>query len=164
MVKKDHEFYELAKLRKYKIQEVTKEDFRKNISHRLMGISKASKKEVSFSILLRRQTKPSKYSDNWAWVEFKKNRSTAGWIYGKADFVAFETRNEYVIISSKVLLHFLNTSSKIRYDLPFVKEPRYARYKIQKDKNGRESTQVSFRDLKKLKGVQIWKKKNERSA
>jgi hypothetical protein len=158
MVKEDHEFYELAALRKYKIQEVSREDFKKNITHRLMGISKTSKKEVSFSILLRRQLKPSKYSDNWTWVEFKKNRRTAGWIYGEANFIAFETSKEYLIVSSKVLLHFLNTSPKIRYDLPFVSEPRNARYKIQRDERGRESTQVSFRDLRKLEGVQIWEK------
>lgn len=161
MVDSDNEFYNLAKLRKYKVLEVSADDRRDCVSHRLMGVS-ASGKEVTFTVFLRKQIRPSKYSDNWTWVEFwKKNNSRAkaqGWIYGKAHFVAFETTKSFIIVSSKSLLKFLNTSPKIRYDLPYVREPRNARYKILKDRDGRESTQVNLRDIKKLEGVKIWEK------
>jgi len=163
MVDADNVFYNLAKLRKYKTLDVTRDDRKNFISHRLRGIS-VSGKEVTFTIFLRKQFKPSKYSDNWTWVEFWSRRpkgsdkGRVGWIYGKANFVAFETTKSFIIVSSKSLLRFLNTSPKIRYDLPFVKEAKYARYKILRDKKGRESTQVNFRDIKKLEGTKIWSK------
>jgi len=161
MVDSDNEFYNLAKLRKYKILEVNRDDRKNCISHRLMGIS-ASGKEVKFTVFLRKQFRPSKYSDNWTWVEFWRKKTARnkipGWIYGKAHFIAFETTKCFVIISTKTLLKFLNTSSKIRYDLPYVSEAKHARYKILKGKDGRESTQINFRDIKKLEGVKIWQK------
>jgi len=163
MVDGDNVFNELAKLRKYKILKVTKEDRKKFISHRLKGIS-ATGKEVTFTIFLRKQFKPSKYSDNWTWVEFWNRRprgsdpGRVGWIYGKAHFIAFETTKSFIIVSSKTLMKFLNTSGKVRYDLPYVHEPKYARYKVLRDKKGRESTQINFRDVKKLEGVKIWDK------
>ena len=164
MVDSHDAFNYLAKLRKYKTLEVTRGDHINFISHRLKGISKDTKKEVTFTIFLRKQSRPSKYSDNWVWVEFwrkresRSDRAHPGWVYGKAHFIAFETTKSFIFVSSKELLRFLNTSPKIRYDLPLVAEPRNARYRILRDKNGRESTQINFRDIKKLKGVQIWNK------
>lgn len=163
MVDGDNVFYNLAKLRKYKTLDVTRDDRKNFISHRLKGIS-ASGKEVSFTVLLRKQFKPSKYSDNWTWVEFWSRRPRGsnpgreGWIYGKAHFIAFETTKSFIIVSSKTLLRFLNTSPKVRYDLPFVHEAKDARYRILRDRKGRESTQVNLRDVKKLDGAKIWNK------
>lgn len=159
----DDVFNDLAKRRKYKILPANKDDKINFITHRLKGISTKGK-EVAFTVLLRRQMNPSKYSDNWGWVEFWSKRPTersegrTGWLYGKAHFVAFETSKCFLIVSSKSLLHFLNTSSKVRYDLPFVNEPKYARYRILRDGRGRESTQVNYRDIKKINGVKIWNK------
>ncbi|MAG59318.1 hypothetical protein CMO96_00820 [Candidatus Woesebacteria bacterium] len=158
MVKNPNAFINLLESRKYKILDRHEDDRENCVTHHLQGVSKESRRDVKFTMLLRKQFSPSKYADNWMWLEFKKSFRQEGWLYGKANFIAFETRESFVIVSRKKLLQFVNASGKIRYDQPYVKEAKYAKYKILRDKNGRESTQINVRDLKKLEGTQMWSK------
>lgn len=46
--------------------------------------------------------------DEWVFVEFKNVRGNDGWLKGKADFIAFETNNSFVIVKRKKLLEYCN--------------------------------------------------------
>ena len=107
MVRNPNAFVNLLESRKYKILDRGRDDRENYVSHRLQGVSKESRKDVKFTILLRTQFKPSKYADNWMWLEFKKNFGQEGWLYGKANFIAFETRESFVIASRKKLLQWV---------------------------------------------------------
>lgn len=46
----------------------------------------------------------SEVSPNIHWIEFQNVRGNKGWIYGKADYIAFEIPNEFIMIDRQFLL------------------------------------------------------------
>lgn len=48
--------------------------------------------------------------DVWLWVEFKNVQGSKGWLYGKADLIAFELQDKYIIVRRKDLV---NLSEKV---------------------------------------------------
>ena len=59
-----------------------------------------SKKRVS--------RKTSDVQDDFVWVEFKTVRNTMGWLFGKADLIAFENQNGFKIVERKALVRLIN--------------------------------------------------------
>ena len=46
----------------------------------------------------------SEFSDDLVWIEFKNTSGNDGWLYGSADFIAFERENDFVIVPRKNLI------------------------------------------------------------
>lgn len=46
-------------------------------------------------------------TEDWHWVELKGNKGKGGWLYGNADYFAFETLNYWIIVEKKKLQIFL---------------------------------------------------------
>ena len=155
-------FPKLAELKNYKVAPASKELIKKGIDYHLKGVYKKPYREVNllFAVKRRKQKNPSKYLDRWTWIEFNKNSSEDGWIYGPAHFIAFERSHDYIIVNRKVLLDYISSSKcKVRWDLPFVKEPREAKYKIYHNaRSGAKITQILSKDIIKLPGAQVWSK------
>ena len=42
--------------------------------------------------------------DEWLFLEFKNVRGDNGWLYGKADFIAFEMKDKFTFINRKLLV------------------------------------------------------------
>ncbi|SVC84013.1 uncharacterized protein METZ01_LOCUS336867, partial [marine metagenome] len=128
----------------------------------MRGIYRDTNKEVNMLIAVKRKKspKPSKYLDRWTWIEFKGTGAVDGWLYGIAHFIAFERSNDYIVVSRKSLLQYINSSKcRIRWDLPFVPTPREAKYRIyQNPKTRCQITQILSKDITKLEGAQIWEK------
>jgi len=155
-------FLDLALDRGYKIEKSSREMSRKGIDFHMKGVYRAKNKEVHMLVAVKRKKspKPSKYLDRWTWVEFKGTGGVDGWIYGIAHFIAFERSHDYVVVSRKALLDYVNSAKcKIRWDLPFVSTPREAKYRIyQNPKTRCQITQILSKDIIKLEGAQVWKK------
>ena len=155
-------FLELALERGYLIEKSGQEMSRKGIDFHMKGVYKSKNKEVNMLVAVKRKKtpKPSKYLDRWTWVEFKGAGAVDGWLYGIAHFIAFERSSDYVIVSRKALLGFINSSKcRIRWDLPFVPIPKEAKYRIyQNPKTRCQISQILTKDILKLEGVQVWKK------
>ncbi|MBN86497.1 MAG: hypothetical protein CL885_03130 [Dehalococcoidia bacterium] len=155
-------FADLAERRGYKIEEPSQEMVKAGIDIILWGVYKDKKKEarIIFSVKRRKTKKISKYLDRWTWIEYKGSGGKDGWIYGPSHFIAFERSKDFVIISRKVLLEFINSNKcKVRWDLPFAKTPKEAKYRIfRHPSSGAQISQILTKDIMKLEGAQVWRK------
>lgn len=133
-----------------------------NVSHILTAKGKEGKPiQLRFDV---KKIKNKKQSQEWLWIEFKNSRGEKGWVHGDAHFVAFERKYDFIIVNRKELLQWLNSSKKIRYDLPFVNLAKKAKYKIYKrDGKKEEITQINAKDLQELKSYQLWEKRDAAS-
>lgn len=158
----DISFVELAEKRKYKIFPASKEQVKNGIDFEVGGVYKETNREVKmlFAVKRKKTKKKSRYLDRWTWIEYKNSSRKDGWIYGPAHFIAFERSNDFIIINRKVLLEFLNSSKcKVKWDMPFVKEPKDAKYRVyQNNTTGCQIAQILSKDLLGLEGSQVWKK------
>ena len=158
----DATFIELVKKRGYIVSDVDKSLSRKGIDFHVKGIYRKTNKEVNmlFALKRRKSKKKSKYLDRWTWIEYKKAGQGEGGIYGPVHFIAFERSNDFVIVSRKALLNFLNSGRcRVRWDMPFVSSPKEAKYRIfQNPQTGAQITQILTKEIIKLEGAQGWKK------
>tara|TARA_B100000676_G_C17529670_1_gene556997 strand:- start:104 stop:601 length:498 start_codon:yes stop_codon:yes gene_type:complete len=162
LVDLDSTFPELARKKGYIVKDVDKALSKNGIDFHVQGIYRKTKKEVNmlFAVKRRKSKKKSKYLDRWTWIEYKKAGKGDGWIYGPAHFIAFERSNDFVIVNRKVLLDFLHSGKcRVRWDMPFVKTPKEAKYRIfQNPRSGAQITQVLTKEIIKLEGAQVWPK------
>ncbi len=86
--------------------------------------------------------------DRLHWVEYRNVHGRTGWLFGKADLFAFETRSGFVIVERRALLTLVNQKVDHRER---VTKPEDAVYKIYERPNRRdETTLVPVEDLKKI--------------
>lgn len=64
--------------------------------------------------------------DEFTWIEFKGNKGRPGWIYGQADFIAFERQKDFVLVNRNVLLSFAEQKCDLSTS---VAAPELALYK-----------------------------------
>lgn len=86
--------------------------------------------KISVEVKSRKKIKRSdtNINDEYVWVEFKNVQGNRGWLYGKADCVAFERENDFLIVNRKLLARLcekLCDLTKINTD---VKLPLYTGY------------------------------------
>ena len=151
-------FEDLATQKGYSPKRAKRRDFN-NVSHLLTAKGKDGKPmQIRFDV---KKIKNKKQSQDWLWVEFKNAQGEDGWIHGESHFVAFERTYDFIVVNRKELLTMLSDGKKIRYDLPFVNLAKRAKYRIYKRAGTKEEiTQISVKDLKKLKSYQLWEKKD----
>jgi len=89
----------------------------------------------------------SKFNDDWIWIEFKNVRGNKGWIKGKADFIAFELENAFLVVGRADLREFCK--KRIKDTKTRVHKPWEARYKLY-TRRGRKDvlTQIKTQDIK----------------
>ena len=109
----------------------------------------------SFDVKSRKRTsrRDSEFNDDWQWIEFLNVNGKAGWIKGKADFIAFELKGAFLIARRSELRELckkLITDTKTR-----VSEGRLAKYKLY-SRNGRKDvlTQIKTQDIRD--GLKTW--------
>ena len=79
--------------------------------------------------------KNGKSANSWVYIEFQGSKGDEGWIYGDADFIAFETNVSFILVPRKTMLNFLSSEELIRWDLPFVDKPWNAKYRLYRRHN-----------------------------
>ena len=153
-------FDDLAAQRGYSPKRAKRREFN-NVTHLLKAKGKGGKPiEIRFDV---KKMKNKKQSQEWLWVEFKNSLGEDGWIHGDAHFVAFERKYDFIVVNRKELVAMLNNNT-VRYDLPFVKLAKRAKYRIYKrDGKKEEITQINIKDLKKLESYQLWEKRDAAS-
>ena len=161
--KAEKTFAELAKERGYLPRKATRsENMFKHVDYFLTGASKKGKKiEIKVDVKARKKTsrKDSKYNDEWVWIEFKNVQGKDGWVHGDADFIVFEREDDFIFVNRQELVDWLGSCKKIRYDLPFVKLAKLAKYKIYQRRGRKdEITQIKMSDILKLKSAKKWSK------
>ena len=115
------------------------------------------------AIDVKARKKPSRSSDNYddanVWIEFQNVQGKLGWLYGKADKIAFERAFDFVLVDRESLKDYCEASV-----VPlFVSSPFEAIYKCIQRKGRRDViSRVPMKDilhpLSFTIGVEIWKK------
>ena len=112
-------------------------------------------KTMAFDVKGRKKTSRSckGYSNDWVWIEFKNVQGKEGWIKGKADFIAFELENSFLIVKRAELRELckkLIKDTKTR-----VTSAKDARYLLYSRKDRKDIlTQIKLSDIKD--GLKTW--------
>ena len=155
-------FLEIAKARHYKTRGPTKVEKRGHIDIILSGLTPHKKISI-ITIDLKCCTNIKNCSNKWHWIELRDPQGKPGWLYQEADFIAFERKQDFIIVNRQNLVHWVNTLNKIRFDLPFVGQSWEAKYRLYRRPNKNESiTQIQFDDLCQVNDTHIWKKIKEK--
>ena len=96
--------------------------------------------------------------DLWIWIELQNVNGKKGWIYGSADWIAFERINDFVLINRNKLINLIE-SFKMPKEL--VSKASLAKYRLyQRKASGRKDliTQIEMSRILEIDGVKIWKK------
>jgi hypothetical protein len=101
--------------------------------------------EVKAQKKIRRSDKS--FSDAFVWIEFFGITGHKGWLFGKADYIAFERKDEYWLIPRSRLVK--RVTMLVSYQL--VHSPVYALYKLYR-RSGRQDavTLVKSSDIEDL--------------
>ena len=119
-------FLEIAEREGYKvIKSDTKDDMFKHIDFYL------TKDDDRIAVDVKSRKKAgrnsSTFDDIYTWVEFKNVRGDKGWLYGEADKIAFERKEDFVLINRECLLNYcLETVQPVSVDSP--QEATYKHY------------------------------------
>jgi uncharacterized cupin superfamily protein len=149
------QFSEIAQSKGYKTTKASRIENEHNIDLTLEGQIKGKPTTVSVDI----KKKNGKHSNSWVYIEYVNSKGKEGWLYGWAEFVVFETGNSFIFVSRKALLKFLNESSIVRWDLPFVDQAWKSKYRLFRRHGTLEKiTQIEISHLLSFPSTAVWKK------
>ncbi len=148
-------FYNAAQSSGWRIDDAPKQDQFKHIDYYVQIGDDA---KISVEVKSRKKIKRSdtNLNDEYVWIEFKNVQGNRGWLYGKADCIAFEREDDFLIVNRKSLARLcekLCDLTKINTD---VSLPLYTGYQ-RKGRNDLVSliklsdilTQIKYSTLKK---------------
>ncbi len=151
-------FREEALSRHYKLKTPSPSQKASHVDFIMLGLSPS---KTTLAVSLDVKCSQDNSSDKWQWLELRNSKGKPGWVYQEADFVVFETKKEFLLVNRKKLVNWLNTTNKVRYDLPVVKKPWQAKYRLYSRSEKKEViTQVKTSDLADIPGTQLWAKQN----
>ena len=78
---------------------------------------------------IKRDQRHGNLNPKIVWTESKNVRGDPGWLYGKANYIAFEKPNEFVVVDRVILLDFMRDKIKENNN-EIVSNPYDALYKI----------------------------------
>jgi hypothetical protein len=94
--------------------------------------------------------KPANVS--WNFVEFKNIKGNPGSLYGKADFIAFEVTEGFVIANRKSLINYCDT---VVDKNTFVDRAEYAKYKMYSRTKWGNKDEISYIEISKIPGAKL---------
>jgi hypothetical protein len=111
------------------------------------------KVEVKSAKRIRRNDSNS--NPDYIWVELRNVRGEVGWLFGKADLIAFENESSFIFVKRLDLLAVVNKKVNL---VAKVHDPKDALYKIY-TRNGRKDklTLLRTNDIEEIKFMD-WKK------
>jgi hypothetical protein len=103
----------------------------------------------------RIQRSEGKSQNEYIWVELRNVRGETGWLFGKADLIAFEKESSFILVKQLDLLAVVNKKVNL---VAKVRDPKDALYKIYR-RDGRKDklTLLPTSDIEEIKLME-WKK------
>ena len=104
--------------------------FQEEISHIDFFILKDSAPPVAVDVKARKKIKRSdtETNDNLIWVEFQNVAGRRGWLYGKADLIAFEREENFILVNRKLFARLCEKLCDITKLNEDVRMPLYTGY------------------------------------
>jgi len=139
--------------------QVTKSSFREQINHIDFHIlnQKGEKYTVDVKSRKKIKRKDNNVDDEVIWIEFKNVQGKNGWVYGAANFIAFEREDSFLIVSRPALAKLCEKIVDLKQINVNVKYPLYTGYQ----RYGRNDllSLIKIEDItNNLKHI-IWEKK-----
>lgn len=115
---------------------------------------KVNNSTVDVKALKRINRSDSMFSTEYTWVELQNVRGNTGWLFGDADYIAFEQLNHFLIVKRSDLIGFCEKNIKDQ----FVDRASQAIYKKYQRKNRQDIISlISLKDL--VSDVKVWRQK-----
>jgi hypothetical protein len=107
------------------------------------------KLKVEVKALKRSARRDDQMNEEWVWIEFRNVRGEIGWLFGKADWIAFETEASFVIVKRLDLYELVRKIVDRTTKAETTEEAKYKTY----TRKGRadEITQIQLADILKIK-------------
>jgi hypothetical protein len=111
----------------------------------------------SFDVKARKRINRSDKSeqDELIWIEFKNVAGNNGWLYGQADYIAFEQSDHFVVVERKHLVGLAESKCNLKQIVDNSSKALYHGYS-RKDRKDLISI-IKMSDIKQLP-IQIYKK------
>ena len=112
----------------------------------------------SVDIKARKKTSRSnsQAQDDWIWIEFQNVRGNAGWLYGEADRIAFETQDNFIIVDRSSLIDYVENAVDMGKSVKYSSQARYKTYR--RANRNDLLTMVELSEIKKNCDHFIWQK------
>jgi hypothetical protein len=104
---------------------------------------------------MKRISRGSEIQSEFIWVEFRNNAGLDGWLYGKQDWIAFESPDRYVLVRRSELLSFCLALCDLENRVDQAKDALYRGY----TRDGRRDliAMIRFDDLFKIETYALMK-------
>ena len=151
-------FQNLANLRGFEVKPATGMEQFDHVDFHLTSNEEDGKMKAMVDVKARKRItrKDSEFQDDWIWVEFKNVRGREGWLYGLADFIAFEREEDFVLAFRKELADWCENNVDLETKVKSPDEAIYLTY-TRKGKQDLISL-IRMEDIIHLPNSAIWKK------
>lgn len=107
-----------------------KANFQEEISHIDFFVSGLAARDVAIDVKARKKIKRSDnaVNDELLWVEFQNVAGRRGWLYGKAEIIAFERENDFLLVNRKLFARLCEKLCDITRINENVSMPLYTGY------------------------------------
>lgn len=147
-------FKKIALTKGFLVKEATKNQ---QLSHIDFLIEDKNKKIYTFDVKARKKVNRTDASteDSLVWVEFKNVSGADGWLYGAADYIAFERESDFLIINR---LNLVTLCERVVQNkkVTSAKDALYAKYT--RDGRKDEISLIKMEDICNGMKTYIWSK------
>jgi len=151
-------FSQLAKLRGFLVEPATGMEQFDHIDFHLTSEEEDGTMTAMIDVKARKRINRNddEFDDEWLWIEFKNVSGKLGWIHGLADFIAFETKNSFVVSYRKELCDWCIDHVDTKKTVSSAQEAEYIAY----SRKGKQDliARILTEDVIRLPHSQVWKK------
>lgn len=154
----EDKFFRLAKLRGFQIHPATGMEQFDHVDFHLTSEEEDGSMNAMVDVKARKRVKRRDVDpqDEWIWVEFKNVRGKDGWLYGLADFIAFEREEDFVLSFRKELVDWCESHVDLSNKVFSPDQAEYVTY----TRKGKQDviSMVRMNDIIHLPNTAVWKK------
>ena len=154
----EEKFSRLAKLRGFVVEPATGMEQFDHIDFHLTSEEEDGTMTAMVDVKSRKRINrdDEEFNDDWLWIEFKNVSGKLGWIHGLADFIAFETKDSFIVSYRKELCDWCLENVNINDNVSSAEEAEYKAY----SRKGKQDliARILKEDVILLPHSQVWKK------
>ena len=154
----EKEFSRLAKIRGFKVEPATGMEQFDHIDFHLTSDEEDGIMTAMVDVKSRKRISRSnkEFQDDLVWIEFKNVRGKDGWLYGIADFIAFEIEDNFILSFRKELVDWCESHIDTKTKVSNPEDALYFGY-TRKGKQDLLSL-IRMKDIENLPNTAIWEK------
>lgn len=147
-----------AKIAESKEWSVTKATRKEQLDHIDVWLSNVSDEKYSIDVKARKKInrKDEDCTDELLWVEFKNVAGNDGWLKGKAQYIAFERENDFILVRRKALLGLCSAIIDFKKNVDKAQDALYSIYRRKNRKD--EISIIKFSDILNNLSFVTWEK------